>query len=155
MEKNLAAFLREDTKTVGVRFIKDLFANSANYQQTLLGEDSNPIQLSTREYTYVTDIPLEVGDNVIVFAQDIPKVVIVTRVDDILNLNPKDTIEYKWVVSKVDYTSYNENAKKNEVITDFVRSAYRKNVKAQFKEIVLAGLDAKGKKTLSNLLKGS
>ncbi len=154
MEKNLAAFLREDTKTVGVRFIKDLFANSANYQQTLLGED-NTIQLSTKEYTYVTDIPLEVGDNVIVFAQDIPKVVIVTRVDDILNLNPKDTIEYKWVVAKVDYTHYNESMAKNYDIADLVRASYRANVKNQFKDMVLAGLDAKNKKALTNILKGS
>ena len=153
MEKNLAAFLREDTKTVGVRFIKDLFANSANYQQTLLGED-NTIQLSTKEYTYVTDIPLEVGDNVIVFAQDIPKVVIVTRVDDILNLNPKDTIEYKWVVAKVDYTHYNESMAKNYDIADLVRASYRANVKNQFKDMVLAGLDAKNKKALTNILKG-
>ena len=154
MEKNLAAFLREDTKTVGVRFIKDLFANYANYQQTLLGEDSNPIQLSIREYTYVTDIPLEVGDNVIVFAQDIPKLVIVTRVDDRLNINPKDTVEYKWVVSKVDYSNYNNNIAKNQDIKDLVIESYKKNVKNQFKDMVLAGLDAKNKKALTNILKG-
>ena len=154
MEKNLAAFLREDTKTVGVRFIKDLFANQRDYQATLLGEDS-PMDLSSKEYTYITDLTLQVGDHVVVFAQSTPKVVIVTRVDEIVNILPKDQVEYKWVVSKVDYTSYNENAKKNEVITDFVRSAYRKNVKEQFRDIVLAGLDAKGKKALSNLLKGS
>lgn len=158
MEKNLAAFLREDTKTVGVRFIKDLFANQRDYQATLLGEDCNnsgTFELSTKEYTYITDLSLQVGDHVVVFAQSTPKVVVVTRIDEIVNILPKDQVEYKWVVSQVDFTAYNENMKKNSTITDFVRSVYRKNVKEQFKDIVLAGLDAKGKKALSNLLKGS
>ena len=156
MEKNLAAFLREDTKTVGVRFIKDLFANPKDYKETLLGDNTtNTLEMSIKEYTYITDLTLQVGDHVVVFAQSIPKVAIVTRVDEIVNILPKDQVEYKWVVSQVDYTSYNENAKKNRVITDFVRSAYRKNVKEQFKDIVLAGLDAKNRKALTNLLKGS
>ena len=155
MEKNLAAFLREDTKTVRVRFIKDLFANQRDYQPTLLGEDNCSLDLSTKEYTYITDLTLEVGEHVVVFAQSTPKVVVVTRVDEIVNILPKDTVEYKWVVSKVDYTTYNANKQKNASITDLVRESYRKNVKTQFKEIVLAGLDAKGKKALANLLKGS
>ena len=159
MEKNLAAFLREDTKTVGVRFIKDSFDRTNNYQEnlTLLGEQENtlPYDLSTKEYTYITDLPLSVGDRVVVFAQSTPKVVVVTRVDEIVNILPKDQVEYKWVVSQVDFTAYNENMKKNSTITDFVRSAYRKNVKEQFKDIVLAGLDAKNRKALTNLLKGS
>ena len=156
MEKNLAAFLREDTKTVGVRFIKDTFSqDTQNYQMTLLGtENVEAYSLSNKEYTYITDLPLEVEDHVVVFVHDAPKVAIVTRVDDVVNIAPKDNVEYKWIAARIDYTKYKENCQKNRQIAEFVSSSYRKNVKEQFREIVLAGLDAKGKKALTNLLKG-
>ena len=156
MEKNLAAFLREDTKTVGVRFIKDTFSqDTQNFQMTLVGtENVEAYSLSNKEYTYITDLPLEVEDHVIVFVHDAPKVAIVTRVDDVVNIAPKDNVEYKWIAARIDYTKYKENCQKNRQIAEFVSSSYRKNVKEQFREIVLAGLDAKGKKALTNLLKG-
>ena len=97
MEKNLAAFLREDTKTVGVRFIKDTFSqDTQNYQMTLVGtENVEAYSLSNKEYTYITDLSLEVEDHVIVFVHDAPKVAIVTRVDEAVNIAPKDNVEYK------------------------------------------------------------
>ena len=155
MEKNLAAFLREDTKTVGVRFIKDTFSTSTEYQMTLIGtENVEAYPLSNKEYTYITDLPLEVEDHVIVFVHDAPKVAIVTRVDEVVNIAPKDSVEYKWIACRVDYSQYKENCQKNKQIAEFMSTSYRKNVKEQFREIVLAGLDAKGKKALTNLLKG-
>ena len=155
MEKNLAAFLREDTKTVGVRFIKDTFSTSTEYQMTLIGtENVEAYPLSNKEYTYITDLPLEVEDHVIVFVHDAPKVAIVTRVDEAVNIAPKDNVEYKWIACRVDYSQYKENCQKNKQIAEFMSTSYRKNVKEQFREIVLAGLDAKGKKALTNLLKG-
>ena len=156
MEKNLAAFLREDTKTVGVRFIKDTFSqDTQNYQMTLVGtENVEAYSLSTKEYTYITDLDLQVDDHVVVFVHEAPKVAIVTRVDEVVNIAPKDNIEYKWIACRVDYSQYKENCQKNKQIAEFVSSSYRKNVKEQFKEIILAGLDAKGKKALTNLLKG-
>ena len=155
MEKNLAAFLREDTKTVGVRFIKDTFSTSTEYQMTLIGtENVEAYPLSNKEYTYITDLPLEVEDHVIVFVHEAPKVAIVTRVDEAVNIAPKDNVEYKWIACRVDYSQYKENCQKNRQIAEFMSTSYRKNVKEQFREIVLAGLDAKGKKALTNLLKG-
>ena len=157
MEKNLAAFLREDTKTVGVRFIKDTFSrDTENFQMTLIGtENVEAYSLSNKEYTYITDLPLEVEDHIIVFVHEAPKVAIVTRVDEAVNIAPKDNVEYKWIACRVDYSRYKENCRKNKEIAEFMSTSYRKNVKEQFREIVLAGLDAKGKKALTNLLKGS
>ena len=157
MEKNLAAFLREDTKTVGVRFIKDTFSrDTENFQMTLVGTENVEAyqSLSNKEYTYITDLPLEVEDHVIVFVHEAPKVAIVTRVDEAVNIAPKDNVEYKWIACRVDYSQYKENCQKNRQIAEFMSTSYRKNVKEQFREIVLAGLDAKGKKALTNLLKG-
>ena len=156
MEKNLAAFLREDTKTVGVRFIKDTISQDAqNFPMPLVGtEKVEAYALSNKEDTYITDLPLEVEDHVIVFVHDAPKVAIVTRVDEAVNIAPKDNVEYKWIACRVDYSQYKENCQKNKQIAEFMSTSYRKNVKEQFREIVLAGLDAKGKKALTNLLKG-
>ena len=156
MEKNLAAFLREDTKTVGVRFIKDPFSrDTENFQMTLVGtENVEAYSLSNKEYTYITDLELQVEDHVIVFVHDAPKVAIVTRVDEAVNITPNDNVEYKWIVCRVDYSQYKENCQKNKQIAEFMPTSYKKNVKEQFREIVLAGLDAKGKKALTNLLKG-
>ena len=99
MEKNLAAFLREDTKTVGVRFIKDTFSrDTENFQMTLVGtENAEAYPLSNKEYTYITDLPLEVEDHVIVFVHEAPKVAIVTRVDEAVNIAPKDSVEDQWI----------------------------------------------------------
>ena len=156
MEKNLAAFLREDTKTVGVRFIRDTFSrDTENFQMTLVGtENVEFYHLSNIEYTYITDLELQVEDHVIVFVHEAPKVAIVTRVDEAVNITPKDNVEYKWIACRVDYSHYKENCQKNREIAEFMSTAYRKNVKEQFREIVLAGLDANGKKALTNLLKG-
>ena len=111
MEKNLAAFLREDTKTVGVRFIKDTFSrDTENFQMTLVGtENVEAYPLSNKEYTYITDLELQVEDHVIVFVHDAPKVAIVTRVDEAVNIAPKDNIEYKWIACRVDYSQYKGN----------------------------------------------
>ena len=130
MEKNLAAFLREDTKTVGVRFIKDTFSTSTEYQMTLVGtENVDWYALSNKEYTYITDLPLEVEDHVIVFVHEAPKVAIVTRVDEAVNIAPKDNVEYKWIACRVDYSQYKENCQKNKQIAEFMSTSYRKNVK--------------------------
>lgn len=156
MDKNLAAFIREDATTVGVRFFQEPWnRKDSDVNMTLLGVEDVDIKLSGKEYTYISSIPLEVDNLVIVYALGTPKVAVVTRVDESLIISPKDTIEYKWVVSKVDLSDYLKNIEKNKVITDLVKTAYRKNVKEQFKDLVLAGLDNKNKKALQNLLKGS
>lgn len=141
MDKNIATFLREDTKTVGVRFIQDTFdKNSQDYRAvTLLGSDD--YRLSTKVYTYVTDLELKEKDLVVVFAQGVPKIVVVDRVDEEISIQPNDDVEYKWIVCKIDLTQYNENLMKNAEIVRTVGQSYKKNVRRQFQAMVTEGLE--------------
>lgn len=155
MDKNLTAFIREDTKTIGVRFFQEPWNKRGDdVNMTLIGVEDVNIPLSNKEYTYITDLNLQVEDLVIVYACNIPKIAFVSRVDEGLGINPKDNIEYRWVIGKVDFSHYLANAKRNQEINELIKTAYRKNVKEQFKDLILAGLDAKNKKALTNLIKG-
>ena len=146
MDKNIAAFLRTDTKTIGARFIKDKFKDDS----LELGEDS--LQLSDRAYTYITDLSLAVGDLVVVYAVGVPKVAMVARVDEELDIQPNDTIEYKWVISKVDVAHYLNNCKKNAELTRTIGKAYQKNVRNQFRDMLLTNVDADTKTALLSIM---
>lgn len=149
MEKNIAALLREDTKTIGVRFFNERFNNE---NKTLLDLEQYT-NLSAATYTYVTTEDFKEGDYAIVFVSDIPKVALVVRVDSECMIDPQENIEFKWVVSKVNIDSFEENQRKNEVILDVVTQAYKKNLRAQFQDIVMKNLDRKDKVLLKNVLK--
>lgn len=113
MDKNIAAFLREDAKTIGVRFFRK-FDESRNYNRTtLLGDD---FELSKQEYTYITDIDVAVGDIVAVYAMNTPTMAIVTRVDQDVDIPPNSDTEYRWVIQKLDFSSYMDNLTKNKII---------------------------------------
>lgn len=141
MDKNIATFLREDTKTVGVRFIQNNFdkKNKGYRPMTIMGDDM--YRLSDKVYTYVTDLDLKEKDLVLVFAQGVPKIVVVDRVDEEISIQPNDDVEYKWIVCKIDLTQYNENLMKNAEIVRTVGQSYKKNVRRQFQAMMTEGLE--------------
>lgn len=97
---NIAAFLREDdAHTVGVVF-----------------------ESTAKVYTYVVlkTMDLSVTDMVVVPAGDKYMVGRVIRVDQTVNLKPTDTIEYKWVVCKVDFTAYEALTAENKRLASTV-----------------------------------
>lgn len=59
-----------------------------------------------KRYTYKTDIPLEVGDQVVVEVRHELKIVRVVHVDETPRLDANAPWEYRWIVSKVDYEGY-------------------------------------------------
>lgn len=150
MEKNLPAFLREDARTVKVCFINDRFKDEeVDISMTLLGKDFN---LSPRAYTYVTNLDLKRDDLVVVYAVGIPKVAVVMEVDEEVDIAPNDKTEYKWVVCKVDFTSYLENMKTNSTIQRTVSQAYKKNTRKQFASLLLAELPEDTRTELLSLI---
>lgn len=153
-EKNLAAFLRDDTFTVGVRFIMDTRNPDSPLRApfTLLGTD-NSFDLSAKVYTYICDIPnTKEGDLVVVYAVGIPKTAVIVRVDETVLIQPNDPVEYKWVVSRINMDDYMENLKKNNEVLQIVRNNYRKNVKASLREMIYNSMDEGGKKLLQDAL---
>jgi hypothetical protein len=149
MDKNIAAFLRTDAKTVKVCFIQDRFKDEDDYSVTLLGKDFN---LSPKAYTYITNLDLKRDDLVVVYAVGIPKIAVVMEIDEEIDISPNDKIEYKWIISKVDFTSYLENIKKNAQINKTCKEAYKKNSRKQFAALLLAEMPEESRTELLTLI---
>lgn len=141
MDKNVAALLRNDAKTVGVRFFlqKDQEAY-ANFQRNKgLGLGTIPEdELSPKTYTYVTSENFEPGDLAMVFVSQIPRVVRVTEVHATCLIEPNSSIQYKWIAAKIDLGSHLLNMSKNAEIEDVIAKSYKRNLKSQFKALMLA-----------------
>lgn len=150
-EKNIAAFLRPEAKTIGVRFIKDVIVRAG----TATGRfDDSGIQeqyFSDKEYTYVTDLQFDIGDVALVFVFGLPRAVLVTRVDDELNIEPNGD-RIKWIAARVDLSYHQENEAKNKAIEDTMQVAYRHSVRTQYRNLVLSQLPADAAKQLGEIL---
>lgn len=93
----MIAMLNSSMTTVGVSF-KD--------------SDGQPVG---KEYTYKTDLKLEAGDEVII---DSPysglTIAVVTRVDEVADLDEKATFSYKWIIGKVDLEAHKARLEREE-----------------------------------------
>lgn len=139
MDKNIAAFIRDNAKTIGVRFFRDYRENEANKTISLdLGSQS--LRISDKEYTYVTELDFNIGDMAIVVVAEVPKVVIVTRVDEALEISHNDDTQYKWVVCKVDMEQYKQTMGDNMEITKTLAKSYQKSMKNSFRQVLLSNL---------------
>lgn len=136
MDKNIAALLRQDAKTIKVCFASD-----------------------AQRYTYVTHLPVEVGDFVVTPP---PKdknsrwfgVARVMEVDPEVLIQPNDDLEYRWIVGVIDHVAYEENATRNEAIAEAVAKAYRGNIRKSFADQVLGALPKKDQAQLLKLTSG-
>lgn len=133
MDKNIAALLRTDTRTVEV----------------LLYTDSTR---APKAYTYVTDLDLQVNDKVVVDANGEYKLAEIAAVHDGVNIEPNSSMQYKWIISKVDTTQYDANMAKNKEIEQMVGKNYQQNLRRGFAEQILNGMDAKGRNAVTKLL---
>lgn len=135
MDKNIAAILREDTKTISVQFIN--------------GEGMT----SSRNYTYITHLNVAVGDFVVVPSGggDIWKICEVTEVHDDLNIEPNSDVKFKWVIDVIDAQSARENHARNKEIEGMLAASYRVNARQAYAQQFLSGADPK----VIALVKGS
>lgn len=126
MDKNIAAILREDTKTCSVSFPNENGSMSA-------------------PYTYITHLDLEVGDYVVVPAgqHNIFKIAEVTSVDDDLEIEPNSDTKYKWVVDVIDIDAARENRERNSAIESMLAASYRVNARQAYAQQFLSGADPK------------
>ena len=128
MDKNIAALMREGTRTVQVSFdqVAEEFDDLDPPNRFAAQKAKSP---STKQYTYVTDLPLAIGDCVVVEARGLFNVAFVRGVDDDAKIEPNSDTTYKWVVAKVDLEGYAANMAKNREIADAVSNAYRNNLR--------------------------
>lgn len=142
MDKNLAAFLREDAYTIKVKFQKD-------------SQD----QYHDNEYTYVTNIPgIAFGDFVVVPYKSRNSnavrlsVAIVCEVHNDVDIEPNSDIQYAWVTSRIDMQASIKLAEENETITKQLAKAYRTNARRSFAQSVLEAADNDTKLLISGIL---
>lgn len=157
MEKNIAALMRQDTRTVHVSFdARD--AEPTAYEKVLLSQYSTFGQKAkapdTKQYTYVTELHLAVGDFVVVPAAGRLQVAYVRQVDDQVAIEPNSDIKFGWVISKIDMTAALACEARNKQIEEAVAEAYKANLRRGFAQQVMAGLDDTSKERIAALIGG-
>lgn len=145
-EKNIAALLREDAKTIRVTFNLTRYEN-----EWARGEE----HVQEKLYNYVTHFDVQVGDSVLVEAAGQMKVVTVVNVDDGVKVEPGADYALRWVIMKIDLTEHEANLKRNEEIEQLVQEAYQKNLRRSFAQQLLSGVDDDARNNLQKLLGGS
>jgi len=162
MDKNIAALLREDARTVHVLFPYDnggIGQNDARLQgQSKVAahpneglqqwEDGRPL------YTYVTDLALKIDDYVVVPARGQFKLAMVKRVDDAVEIEPNADMAYAWVIGLVDVAKYDANLARNKEIEATVSKAYKARLKSSFAEEILHGVGGAAGDRLHALIAG-
>jgi hypothetical protein len=108
MDKNIAAILRDDAKTIQVGF-------ELHHDVT-----------TGKIYTYISHLNLVVGDFVVVPVGGSDwKVGRVLSVDDDLLIEPNADLRYAWVVDRVDVQAHKDNALRNKEIEQHLAASYR------------------------------
>ena len=132
MERNIAALMREDAKTVEVVF------NSGS-----------------KTYTYITSLDINPGDHAIVdCGGDGFKVVQIVGVHEDVEIEPNSDTKFKWLVAKFDLEHYKLNEAKNEQIEKVMATGYRTNIRRQFAASVMACLSDEKKAELTAIVSG-
>jgi len=145
MDKNIAALLREDAKTILVHF------SASTWEKNMA--KGNGREVDNRAYTYVTHLEVAPGDSVIVDASNILKVATVVEVHAGVNIQPNADIKYKWVLMKVDMAPAIANEARNDEIEAVVSEAYKANLRRSFAQQILSGVLPEQQLKLESLLK--
>lgn len=149
MDKNIAALLREDAKTVHVVFTPEVEldldedSTASDYikaRRSAKDKVRFGTNLHVKTYTYVTDLDLVRDDIIVVEAQGRMQVAAVHAVDNEVKIDPNSDIYYQWVVAKVDMSGFEANVARNREIQTVVAQAYTKNLRKSFANQILSGL---------------
>ena len=132
VERNIAALMREDAKTVEVAF-----------------------NGGSKSYTYITSLDIKVGDHAVVdCGGDGFKVVQVLEVHDDVEIEPNSDTKFKWVVAKFDLEHHKSNEAKNEQIEKLMATGYRANIRRHFAANMMACLSDEKKAELTAIVSG-
>ena len=115
-------------------------------------------QINGKVYTYLCDIPdIKVGDHVVVVVDTIdcpsPKVVQVVSVDKEIEADLLGDIEYKWIVQRVDYTSYDRKVQEAAEMEVKINKLKRDSARAQLKAALVSALGLENEEALNSIKK--
>lgn len=132
VERNIAALMREDAKTVEAAF-----------------------NGGSKTYTYITSLDINPGDHAVIdCGNDGFKVVQIVGVHEDVEIEPNSDTKFKWLVAKFDLEHYKLNEAKNEQIEKVMATGYRTNIRRQFAASVMACLSDEKKAELTAIVSG-
>lgn len=137
MDKNIVALVRDDTKTVKVKFFPDKYASVESVLPRAMLVELDDIKL----YKYVTTLDLKPSDLCMVYVGCAPKIVEVQVVDETLEIEPNSSVEYKWIQSKIDDSYAQQLNEQNEEMRKILEEGYRTNTRRQFREVFMQSVD--------------
>lgn len=163
-EKNIAALLREDAKTVKVSF--SLIRENSSIEGKHIPEEERAPAMEVLEsmgvrnsgstdfklYSYVTDLDVSPFDVVLVEAAGQLKAATVIDVDSEVVVEPGSEFALRWVVQKLDFSAYQSNMQRNQEIERLVQDAYKANLRRSFRAQILSGLEGPAHEGLTKLL---
>ena len=166
MDKNIVALLDATAYTVKVYFKPQEYSSGKKGMQQ-------------SQYKYVSNIPgIKVGDWVVVDAPDyddygqaydnavtsdldglkicpfqgVPKLVRVCAVDATCDIEPNADKKYKWIIAKLDLTSYMTTLQRNSQIAGMIAESYKVTMRRSFADSIIGGLEHDKRVALMQLL---
>lgn len=104
---------------------------------SLMMDGLNTVKVTFTEggkvYTYKTFDDHEIGDFVVVKVIDKLKIVCIVGIDAVPDLIVNSSINYKWIVQKVDMTAYENLVEMENKLSDNLKIIEQKSVKANAK----------------------
>jgi hypothetical protein len=176
MDKNISAFLDTEAFTIAVRYqhsdSSDAYTYVTNDASIKVG-DWVAVPTKNRDYTNgpvtkrtpvmrpVQGKMMSIDDvinceaNTTFIMEDRISVAQVVSIDDGVDIEPDSSIEFKWVIQKLNLTPYFQLLDRNKQLQATVADAYKRNLRKSFAERILGELDDGPRLKLSNLLKPS
>lgn len=154
MDKNIIAFVRENAKTVVVRFFPQSFAMTKTVIQALELEHGETYSkgVPIKDYLYLTTLDLLPGDVCMVYVNQYPIAVEVQEVHNDVQIEPNASQEIKWIAARVDMSYYTNLLAENAIIVDTLRKEYQASTRRQFRDMVMTSLTEAGRETIKGIL---
>ena len=162
MDKNLVAFLDEQAYTIDVQFTATgkLYKYVTNLPAIELGSfviiPGGDVELAALAAADNTRRALAIAHNEVLdafgvdvdptlvpsppFSSSSIKVAQVVGVHDGVKIEPSETIQYKWVIAKVDFTYFTDLCKRNYELQKLTEDAYKRNLRKSFAERIMGEL---------------
>lgn len=158
MDRNIAALMRQDCRTVNVRFdlLATEFGGLPNDGEVGRAYDKRAraafVEGGIKSYKYVTDLTLAPGNVVVVEAAGETKLAWVVSVDDEVDIEPNSAVQIKWVKALVDLGHYEQSQAKNAEIERMVSDAYKANLRRSFANQIMSAVDEASRERITKLL---
>lgn len=162
MDKNLVAFLDEQAYTIDVQFSPNgkLYKYVTNIPAIELGTfviiPVGEIELASIAAAVNTRRSRAIAHNEVLEAFGVEvdptlvpsptdssnnvKIAQVVGVHDEVKIEPNESIQYKWVIAKVDFTYFVGLCKRNSELQRLTEDAYKRNLRKSFAERIMGEL---------------